>query len=83
MEPMLLRENEALALLGIGRSTMRRLLQHGDLQSVRIGRARRITTASVHAWVARQIEVEEARRYLLDGTEPAERQASVFHHDGL
>ena len=62
MEPLLLREDEALAALGIGRTTLWRLISTGELVSVRIGRARRYPASVVREWVEKQIECEEGRR---------------------
>jgi excisionase family DNA binding protein len=43
---------EAAKCLGIGRSTLFKLLASGDLQSVRIGTARRITLSQLEHFVA-------------------------------
>ncbi|MGT2426604.1 helix-turn-helix domain-containing protein [Amnibacterium kyonggiense] len=52
MSPLLLTPVEAAAALGVGRSTVFRLIQTGALPSVRIGANRRIRVADVEAYVA-------------------------------
>ena len=77
MERLLLRENEALDALGIGRTTLWRLLSSGELRSVRIGRARRIPAVAIQEWIDKQVAAEEERRAsragrgTSDGGEPA------------
>ncbi len=53
--PLLLRDREVAALLGLGRSMVRRMMRSGELTTVPIGRARRVPTAELHAWVARRV----------------------------
>ena len=53
MTKLLLTPTEAADLLGVSRSTIYDLLNSGDLESVHIGRARRIPSASLHAFVNR------------------------------
>ncbi|ABD09792.1 transcriptional regulator [Frankia sp. CcI156] len=53
MTKLLLTPTEAADLLGVSRSTVYELLNSGDLESVRIGRARRIPSASLLAFVHR------------------------------
>jgi excisionase family DNA binding protein len=48
---LLLTPTEAAELLGLGRSTVYELLAAGDLESVQIGRARRIPGAALVAYV--------------------------------
>jgi excisionase family DNA binding protein len=52
-EPLLLNPTEAARALGIGRSKLYKLLQSGDLQSVRIGACRRIPADALSDLVAR------------------------------
>jgi excisionase family DNA binding protein len=54
--PLLLTVKQTKAVLGLGHTTIYRLLGRGELQGVRIGAARRITMASVEAFVARLSE---------------------------
>lgn len=50
--PLLLTVVEAARLLGVGRSTAYELLASGELESVHIGRSRRIPVAAVESYVA-------------------------------
>ena len=50
--PLLVRPEEAARLLGVGRSTLYVLMASEALPSVRIGRARRIPLAALHAYIA-------------------------------
>ena len=51
--PLLLTVLEVAQLLGVGRTTVYELIAAGELEVVHIGRAARVPTASVHAYVAR------------------------------
>ena len=51
MEHLLYRPEEAALVLGIGRSKVFELLQEGRLQSVQIGRSRRISRRALEAYV--------------------------------
>ncbi|CAJ60387.1 MULTISPECIES: helix-turn-helix domain-containing protein [Frankia] len=53
MTKLLLTPTEAAELLGVSRSTVYELMNSGDIESVRIGRARRIPSAALHAFVTR------------------------------
>lgn len=48
---LLLRVEEAARCLGIARTLMYELVGSGQVQSVRVGRLRRIPVASLHAYV--------------------------------
>lgn len=47
----LYRAPEAARILGIGRTTVYRLMDRGDLHSVRIGTARRIPRSAIEAYL--------------------------------
>lgn len=49
--PLLLTVVEAARLLGVGRSTAYELLASGELESVHIGRSRRVPVAAVENYV--------------------------------
>ncbi|SQD94582.1 DNA binding domain, excisionase family [Parafrankia sp. Ea1.12] len=53
MSKLLLTVDEAAALLGIGRSTVYDLIRGRRLESVRIGRARRVPRTAVLAYIDR------------------------------
>ncbi len=52
--PLLLRAEEAARLLGLGRSKVFEMLATGELPAVRIGRAVRVSRASLERWVRDQ-----------------------------
>jgi len=83
MEPLLLRENEALEMLGIGRTTLWRLMKNGEITSVRVGRARRFPAATLKVWVERQILAEEERRSDANSNEVARSKHPIAHRDGI
>lgn len=60
MEPLGLAPKDAFAAIGVGVTKGYELLNAGELESFRVGRARRITTASIRAYVARQLQREAA-----------------------
>ena len=51
MDKLLLKVEEAADLLSLGRSKVWQLIQDGRLETVRIGRARRVPYAAVRALV--------------------------------
>ena len=51
MEQVLLKAEQAAALLGLGRSQVYRMAADGLLPTVRLGRAVRIPAAALRAWV--------------------------------
>ncbi|KLL09843.1 MULTISPECIES: helix-turn-helix domain-containing protein [Protofrankia] len=53
MNKLLLTAAEAAAVLGVGRSTVYELMAAGQIESVRIGRSRRIPRAALVAYVDR------------------------------
>jgi excisionase family DNA binding protein len=53
--PLAVSPQEAGRLLSLGLSRIYKLLRAGELQSFEAGRARRITMASIHAYVARRL----------------------------
>ena len=63
-ERLLLKPEEAAALLGIGRSKLYELLAAGEIESVRIGSSRRVPMKGLHDYVERL----RAGRELVDGT---------------
>ena len=51
--PLLYRPEEAATVLGIGRSKVFEFMASGELESVKIGRSRRITRRALEDYVAR------------------------------
>lgn len=49
---LLLTVEEAGAILGVGRSLMYELIARGDIETVRVGRLRRIRPAALHSYIA-------------------------------
>ena len=60
MEPLAVSPKEAWAALGVGKTKGWELVARGDLESFKVDGATRITTASIRAFVARQLELREA-----------------------
>ncbi|ETA03993.1 transcriptional regulator [Frankia sp. CcI156] len=61
MTKLLLTPAEAAEILAVGRSTVYELLAAGDLESVRIGRSRRIPRAALDAFVRRLRGLDEGQ----------------------
>lgn len=57
--PILLRVNEAAEMLGLCRATLYELMASGALDSVKIGRARRIPRESLDAFIADRLAVRD------------------------
>jgi excisionase family DNA binding protein len=56
--------NTAFAMLGVGITKGYQLINSGELEAFKIGRATRITTESIRAYVARQLEQARAKSIL-------------------
>lgn len=54
-ERVLLTAEEAAEQLGIGRTLMYRLIRSGEVESIRVGRLRRIPTDAVRAYAVRLV----------------------------
>nr|WP_238412858.1 helix-turn-helix domain-containing protein [Saccharothrix deserti] len=57
---MLLTTEEAAERLGVGRTTMYRLIGTGEVESVQIGRLRRIHVAAVDAYARKLLQNPDA-----------------------
>jgi len=55
---LLYRPEEAASVLGIGRSKVFEFMASGQLESVQIGRSRRITRQALECFVARLVELK-------------------------
>ena len=64
---------EAARLLSLGMTKIYRLMRAGELVSYRDGRARRITTASIHQRMARQI-ADSAEKWHPLNPQPSQRR---------
>ena len=64
MDPdVLLTVSEAQKMLVVSRTTIDRLFRSGAIESLKVGKLRRVPVASVHAYIARQLrEQKEAKR---------------------
>jgi len=60
MDQVLLRIPEVCAALGLSRTVVFDLLRRGELNSVRIGRARRVPTAALQDYVRRLLGEQSA-----------------------
>ncbi|SES13449.1 helix-turn-helix domain-containing protein [Sphingobium sp. YR768] len=55
-EPICVRVNEAARMIGVGRTKLYAMIASGEVEAVKLGKATRITTASLHDLVRRQRE---------------------------
>ena len=53
---LLLSPEETCAVLGVKRSTLFKMLETHEIPSIKVGRLRKIPSASLAAWVQRQVE---------------------------
>jgi len=60
VEPLAVAPKDAFAAIGVGVTKGYELLAQGELQSFKVGRATRITTASIRDFVARQLQQQAA-----------------------
>ena len=61
MEPLLITINDAADTLAISARTVRRMLERGDLPTVRVGRSIRIPTKALKDWVDQVTDHSEKR----------------------
>lgn len=55
-EPICVRVNDAARMIGVGRTKLYELIAAGEIETVKLGKSTRITTASLHNLVRRQRE---------------------------
>ena len=60
MEPIAIPPKDAFAAIGVGITKGYELINAGELEIFKIGRATRVTTESVRAFVMRQLQKEAA-----------------------
>ncbi|MFA7585194.1 MAG: helix-turn-helix domain-containing protein [Novosphingobium sp.] len=53
-EPICVRVNEAARMIGVGRTKLYELIAAGEVKTVKLGKATRITTASLQELVRRR-----------------------------
>ena len=53
VEPICVRVNDAARMIGVGRTKLYELIANGELETVKLGEATRVTTASLHKLVER------------------------------
>lgn len=53
VEPICVRVNDAARMIGVGRTKLYELISSGELETVKIGKATRIMTDSLHRLVER------------------------------
>jgi len=61
-DPIVVRPLEAGAILSIGQTHLYELMESGELESFKAGRSRRITMASIRAYIERQLAAERSER---------------------
>lgn len=54
VEPICVRINDAAYMIGIGRTKLYELISTGELETVKIGKATRVTTTSIHELIRRR-----------------------------
>ncbi|EPR18011.1 excisionase [Sphingobium indicum IP26] len=55
-DPICVRVNDAAHMIGVGRTKLYALIAAGEVEAVKLGKATRITTASLHDLIKRQRE---------------------------
>ncbi|HUF53303.1 MAG TPA: helix-turn-helix domain-containing protein [Dehalococcoidia bacterium] len=66
-DKILLTVPEAAERLGVGRSFLYGIIQRGDLPSIKLGRARRVSLTALESFVARLEEAECTETTLPEG----------------
>lgn len=55
-DPICVRVNDAARMIGVGRTKLYALIAAGEVETVKLGKATRVTTASLHDLIRRQRE---------------------------
>ena len=55
VEPICVRVNDAARMIGVGRTKLYELIANGELETVKFGKATRVTTASLRELVRRRM----------------------------
>lgn len=53
-DPICVRVNDAARMIGVGRTKLYELIAAGEVETVKLGKSTRITTASLHDLIKRQ-----------------------------
>lgn len=53
-DPICVRVNDAARMIGVGRTKLYALIAAGEVETVKLGKSTRITTASLHDLIRRQ-----------------------------
>ena len=56
VEPICVKVNDAARMIGVGRTKLYEMIAAGEVETVKLGKATRITTASLHDLIRRQRE---------------------------
>lgn len=56
VDPICVRVNDAARMIGVGRTKLYELIASGEIETVKLGKATRITTASLQELVRRRRE---------------------------
>ncbi|MEZ5695299.1 MAG: helix-turn-helix domain-containing protein [Sphingomonadaceae bacterium] len=54
VEPLCVKVNDAARMIGVGRTKLYELISSGEIETIKIGKATRITTESLHRLVERR-----------------------------
>lgn len=57
LNPICVRVNDAANMIGVGRTKLYEMIAKGEVEAVKLGKATRITTASLHDLVRRRREL--------------------------
>lgn len=55
-DPICVRVNDAARMIGVGRTKLYALIAAGEIETVKLGKSTRVTTASLHDLIRRQRE---------------------------
>ena len=56
LDPICIRVNDAARMIGVGRTKLYELIASGEIETVKLGKATRITTASLQELIRRRRE---------------------------
>jgi hypothetical protein len=73
LEPLLVRPRDAWRMLGVGNTRGYQLLKAGELETFKDGRSRKITVASMRAYIARKLVTPGATGAATQATPPRKR----------